>query len=468
MHKQEPHIKAKFTLYLQEITLKYCLLLAGVALLVIGGFGLSDIYFRNNLLAASTRLIPLVVMVPLCLLHLLTQTQFKRLKYSLYNMALVLILIMMYAKYLVYLHEGGAGNSTTGIVVVLFLISLELKTNLLYSVLIYLLPTLAFTAFLLFIPEVPKEKVVNIINVYPMVLLGFAINRIQYRLRYRLFLSNYLLQKEKEVTHTYNEELRQMNEEMETQKQDIEEKNILLEELLATKDKIFSVISHDLKSSFNGMLGFTTLLKKESQLQEPEKQQEYIQYIGRSIDSAYKLLENLLVWAQSQRKDHRMRVETQNVYLIVQQVLQMLREQAKAKQIHIVNSLDVTLELPVDRNYLETILRNLITNALKFSPEGTSIHLSSTLEIQGDGRSYQVLCVADSGVGIPAEQIPHLFNLQEHSSSKGTKGEPGSGLGLVLCKEFAEKMQGHIRVESAAGEGSKFFVALPVVNSRFA
>lgn len=468
MENTDQKIKAEFQIYLQRITQKYLLVIFGMAIVVISGFAISDILFRKNIYAAYTRLIPLSFGLPLWLFQIVTKENYTSLKFKLYNFSTALVLVMMYAKYLVYIHDEGAGYSVSGIVVVIFLISMDLKTNIVNSILTYFVPTIIFTIILFLIPDINPDKIVNLSNVYPMVILGFVLNRVQYNLRFKLFRSNYLLNREKQITKELYEEskdinnnLKQKNKEIEVQKQAIIEKNQLLEKIVTDKDTLFSVISHDLKSAFNAMVGFSSNLHEEfKDLDEGEKEM-HVNYIYKSINAAYKLLENLLLWAQSQRHDQNATIENHNIFLIAKEAINAIKQQASAKNIRIVNNVDPETKASVDKNYLETIFRNLLSNAVKFSHENSLVNITHELKNTNNGNTKHILCVEDNGVGIPENKLNVLFDLSQNSSTSGTNYEKGTGLGLILCKELTEKMGGKLLVESKVGEGSRFIISLP-------
>jgi PAS domain S-box-containing protein len=242
----------------------------------------------------------------------------------------------------------------------------------------------------------------------------------------------------------------------------IKEREIKLKELNATKDKFFSIIAHDLKSPFNGIIGITNLMKEESKRLDLHTLHQYANMINSSAVQTYRLLENLLNWARIQQG--KITFTPSNILLkhLVNEVITLLHENAYQKKIHIIDNTPSNLKVKIDEGMIETILRNLVSNAIKFTPVGGRIEIQ-TLKINIGVE----ISVSDNGVGITKENIQKLFNIDTNYSIPGTEKEKGTGLGLILCKEFAEKHNGEISVESTIGKGSKFTISLPSCSSEF-
>jgi PAS domain S-box-containing protein len=239
---------------------------------------------------------------------------------------------------------------------------------------------------------------------------------------------------------------------------EIKEKNEMLQELIATKDKFFSIIAHDLRSPFNYFLGLTQLMAEQLPTLTMSQMQEIAGGLQKSALNLYRLLDNLLKWSQIQRGV--LKIEPKDVMLnpfIVENV-EMKNESAKSKEISVTTHIPENLCVHVDLNMLQTIIRNLLSNAIKFTPKGGSVHLSA----QGSNADNSVLiAIRDTGIGMTDETISKLFKIDEETTREGTDNEPGTGLGLVLCKEFVEKNNGKIWVESRVDKGSTFYVELP-------
>lgn len=446
------------------------MLITGLGILVLLYFVYSDLGIRHNTQAFYTRLLPLTIVVFLFIFQILTKKKFKYLKIKLYNIFFASTVVMMYGKCLVHLHEDALASSVTGTVLVIFIISLEIKTNTLNTILIYFLPLLAFLFSLNFIYKPSTEEIIIMGNIYPIIIAGFVINRIQYKLRYKLFKSKYLLDLEKQKTEKLyeetliiNEDLHNKSEEVITHKKEIEEKNKKLQESNATKDKFFTIIAHDLRSPFNAILGLSQLLVDNFNKFDISEQRKYIIHIHQSINKTYKLLENLLIWAHTQSETIEFNPKKENLFLLTEEIIELLRQYADKKSINILNQTNKNINVDADKNMLATILRNLISNAIKFTPQEGKITLKASL-ISGE-KDYVKISIEDTGVGISSEIKSRLFKLSENISTKGTEDETGTGLGLILCKEFIEKHGGEIWIESELGKGSNFIFTLPVISA---
>ena len=230
-----------------------------------------------------------------------------------------------------------------------------------------------------------------------------------------------------------------------------------LKEINATKDKLFSIVAHDLKNPFNSILGFYDLLIKEYENLTEAERIEYITAIGNSINNSYSLLENLLQWSRSQMGAIKIEKRKLELNFLCTTVITETISQAKRKKIKIIKNCASSLSVVVDEVMIKAAFRNILTNAIKFSNVGGKIIISAKL--QND--NFVAISVEDNGVGITKEKLDNLFTIEQNNSTLGTSHESGTGLGLIIVKEFVEKNNGTISVESKEGKGSKFTVTLP-------
>ncbi len=228
-----------------------------------------------------------------------------------------------------------------------------------------------------------------------------------------------------------------------------------------TKDKFFSIIAHDLKAPFSSMLGFSELLRENFYEMEVKEQKEIINLIHKGIKNTYELLDNLLFWASSQNGRIAFRPEKLNLFLISNKEVNFLGQQASKKSITVENNIKKSQSIIGDKMMLSIIIRNLINNALKFTPKGGKLIIGCNI-INSSENSYIELYFKDNGVGIPKERQAKLFDISENTSTKGTEKEVGTGLGLMLCNEFVKSHKGEITFESEVGKGTTFFVKIPV------
>jgi len=232
--------------------------------------------------------------------------------------------------------------------------------------------------------------------------------------------------------------------------------NQQLTDLNTTKDKLFSIIAHDLRSPFSIILGFSELLSDNLESYTIKQSEDYIRRIYSTAKYTLELLENLLNWAKTQTGQLDFYPEKIVMQPLIQQAVNVFESAAKIKNISLNCSNSDDLAVFTDKNMLKTMLWNLISNAIKFTNPGGMVNISvvpvnDNIEIR----------VVDNGVGIPPETLEILFNNNAGITTRGTSNEKGSGLGLILCREFLNILGGTIRAESEAGKGSKFCITLP-------
>lgn len=238
---------------------------------------------------------------------------------------------------------------------------------------------------------------------------------------------------------------------------DIIKSEMILKESNATKDKFFSIIAHDLKGPLHALLGFSDLLKYSYSEYSDEDRVRYISNIHEVADQLNRLLQNLLEWSRSKTGRLTYNPEIRHLSLIVKSANETLAEQAKSKNISIISKVSVDTKVFCDENMIQTVVRNLISNAIKFNFPGGKI----MIDADDSSPDEVVISVSDNGIGIPKFQVSKLFKIDEVYKSDGTLKEKGSGLGLILCREFVEKHGGHIWADSDAGKGSSFYFTLP-------
>ena len=235
------------------------------------------------------------------------------------------------------------------------------------------------------------------------------------------------------------EEIRNMNEELST--------------INAEKDKFFSIIAHDLRSPFTGFIGFTDLLKNDLQSMPIAEMQNIVNGMNQSANNLFRLLTNLLEWAKIQRGMAQFNPQEILLNKLSDRIINVFYEYAKIKEIELVMDMPDDIYVYADKAMLETIIRNLVSNAIKFTPKGGKVIITASKTDE-----MAEISVKDTGIGMSKEMLEDLFRIDVRPERKGTEQEPGSGLGLILCKEFAELHKGKITVESNEGKGSEFKV----------
>lgn len=235
-----------------------------------------------------------------------------------------------------------------------------------------------------------------------------------------------------------------------------EENEIHIKKLLADKNKFFSIIAHDLKGPFTGISGLSEVLLDKNNGLNPEQIDELHQMIYNSSKKAHSLLENLLTWAQSQTGRTKFNPKELKADSIINETLELLSGMADNKKIKLMAETEKAQKIFADENMLSTVIRNLVSNAIKFT------HTDGTVKVSVKKTDTDFLfSVKDNGVGIPPEKTANLFEIKNKNSTLGTNNETGTGLGLMLCQRFVKKHGGRIWVESEMGKGSDFKFTIP-------
>lgn len=236
----------------------------------------------------------------------------------------------------------------------------------------------------------------------------------------------------------------------------IENKNNDLIQINATKDKLFSIIAHDLRSPFNTILGYIDLLKSDYEILNENERRKYINIIDKSADASFQLLENLLLWSSSQSNKIEIVKEELNLRNMLTEAIAAYLPGATMKNINVTIRIPDDLIIYADNFTIKSVMANLFNNAVKFTSSGGDIKIDGIRST-----NFIQITIYDNGIGIPEEVIPKLFQIETNISTLGTNKEKGSGLGLLLCKEFIEKNGGRIWIESEFGKGTKAIITIP-------
>lgn len=233
---------------------------------------------------------------------------------------------------------------------------------------------------------------------------------------------------------------------------EIKKKNEELLKLNTEKDNLFSIISHDLRSPFQGFIGLTEILSNNIDSMSPAKLKEISKTIHISAKNIFALLRNLFEWSLIKRNLYEISLEPMPIKKIIINAIDSLNSTATLKNITIINGIKKDITIMADKKMLNSIIINLISNAIKFSFRGSSIFIN----LDENSKESIVISVTDFGIGMPEELMKNLFKIEEKVGRKGTEDEPTTGLGLILCKEFVEKMNGKIWVASKNNYGTSF------------
>ncbi|MGD8780289.1 MAG: PAS domain-containing sensor histidine kinase [Ignavibacteria bacterium] len=230
-----------------------------------------------------------------------------------------------------------------------------------------------------------------------------------------------------------------------------------LKESNTSKDKLFSIIAHDLKNSLSALMNYSEILTEDSIDGDMENIEETSMHIKSISKEVFEMLENLLNWSRMQTGKIELTKSKLNIYLLIEKLRRSFHFYAELKEVEVINSLERGLYLYTSEFIISTLLRNLISNGIKFTPHNGYVKISSSVS-----KKYVDIIIEDSGIGMSKGLVDKLFKIDYSVSRKGTDNESGTGLGLILCNEFIKKIGGNILVQSQESKGSKFIVRLPI------
>ncbi len=253
--------------------------------------------------------------------------------------------------------------------------------------------------------------------------------------------------------------LKKAEEEISRQTEEIARQRDELQKINKTKDKLFSIIAHDLRNPFHSIMGFTDLIAQNHGILDKEKMREYIGLINESAHGAFEILENLLQWARNQTGKISYEPAPFQINDLIQEIHSLYRSNLESKNIEFQHNSDDTAVI-ADRNMISTVLRNMVSNAIKFTRPGGKINVTA----EKTDTDVKIM-VADTGVGIKPEDQDKLFRVDKKLSRKGTGGEEGTGLGLVISKDFLKKHGAELSLESKTDKGTSFYFFLPAAES---
>jgi signal transduction histidine kinase len=227
----------------------------------------------------------------------------------------------------------------------------------------------------------------------------------------------------------------------------------------SAKDKFFSIISHDLRNPFNSLLGFSELLANNIEDLSEEEVKESAKSLHRTATNLFNLLTNLLEWSKLQTGNFSFEKSEFSLGGILNHVVSIYSDSLEAKNLRLIKGTDCEANILADQNMIESAIRKLISNAIKFTQDGGTI----TVGCIRNGDNAEIF-IADTGVGISSDDLERLFKIEKQFTTEGTKNEKGTGFGLLLCKELLEKNNGTIKVKSEKDKGSTFTISLPLKN----
>ncbi len=318
-------------------------------------------------------------------------------------------------------------------------------------ILVYSVPLLFIILYLIFFIGPSIQQTQELMNPLAIYIGTFTVSYFTEKSRIKEFGLVTKLKQEKEKTQQLLQDKQAQNKILSDQKTEIEKSRNQLEKLNANKDRFFSILAHDLRNPMAAFMSHMEFLSEDSNSYTEEEKIKLFREIYKSTKRLYGLLDNLLEWSKLQIRSISFTPEKIAIKELIDTALDSIREQATFKNIKIVVKINQNMFVHCDKNMINSTLTNLIGNAIKFSYE------ESQLTIECSEVNQQVkISIIDEGIGLSVEDKEKLFRIEKYISNPGTNKELGSGLGLILCKEFVEKNGGKIWVESVPGRGSAF------------
>jgi len=450
----------KFKIHINEIIDQNLRIVLSVSVLTVAYFMFSDLYFRDSVISFYTRILPFSFGFIGLVLHFISVKR-KNITLLFFNLFLLTVPMMMYALLFIFMGTETFNETITATILAIFLISLILMTRNLMTLIIYFLPFTVFIILFLIFYDITRKEILEIINIIPMLCLGFVGNRIHYNLRYKNFKANYLLNIEKGKTEelysetlSQNEQLNEFNEEIISQKQEIETQAAELKEqtkeLKATnkklkklddfKERMTGMIVHDLKNPLNAIIG----LAKD----------EIVQKAGEQM---LNMVLNILDVYKYKDAEIKLNTNDHSICQISKSAIHQVDYLCKMKNLNLENRIQNYI-VKVDREIIERIFVNILSNAVKFTPNNGSIILESSKKSE----DFILIKVSDTGIGIPGDKIDNVFRQYEQVPAKGSGVPHSTGIGLTFCKLFIDAHGGEIGVESEEGKGTVLWFTLPV------
>lgn len=373
--------------------------------------------------------------------------------------AIIFFLISVFTfSYLWFFNAGYNGNTAVLIFVYFIVIVTILPVRyriisfIVYSIMIVGLVTIQFMyPDLITHYDTEEQRYIDLaLGYFLYLILAFVIQN--------TILKNY--DDERRKGQAQNIQLNELNLQLSESNNKLEESVKRVEELNASKDRFITMLSHDLRSPFHGLLGLSRVMKEEYD-SFPEIERKYIIHqLNQSIEKMYAFLEEVLLWGRLQRGVVKPKYAVENIYSLLEQIISVHEQTILKKGLHVNLNCSKELNSNIDKELLSVVIRNLLSNAIKFSLSGKAISIEAK-----ETENKLLLTVADSGIGITPKTQSRLFKIDEIITTKGTEGETGSGMGLILCVDILKKLDGKISVQSVEGEGSVFTVELPSVQS---
>ncbi|NOZ34488.1 MAG: HAMP domain-containing histidine kinase [Chlorobi bacterium] len=457
MKKNKEIINLRYKRYIAEITAKRLKTLMPVSVIIFSLLIVSDIFIRHSIFAVYSRLIPLSLAVFLFFYNII-RPKFSIGKTVLYNIFLASIPAMMYAKYLIHYGTGTETTNIIGIIVTIFIISMEVRADILNSLLIYLVPPIFFAIILLRFYPVTSQEWQSLINILLTLAVGFFINKVQNNFRFKAYQSNILLNIEKKKLENAVEELNIYKNKLEDM---VEKKTLTLKYALekakesdALKTQFLLNISHELRTPMNAVIGFNDLLLKKN----PEFKKEY-QIIEQNLNTLLVTIENIILLSQLQSGQASIEISQFSVNEFNNEIFEELKEKikisAKPVKTKFNNEINEVLFFNFDKEKCKIVFTQIFDNAVKYTEKG-----EITLQCKKENNNLKYT-ISDTGIGISDKELPHIFDTFRKIEKKD-KLFGGTGIGLSISKNIVTLLKGNISVKSSQNKGTVISVVIPL------
>ncbi len=448
----------RYQSYITEITAKRLKTLMPVTITILTFLIISDIFLRHNNYAVYTRIPSLLLAVFLYLFNKF-QPKYNTSKVVLYNIFLASIPAMMFAKFLIHYGEGTETTNIIGIIVSIFIISLEIRADLFNTLLTYIIPPVIFVIILIFFYNLTPEEWQSLINILLTLIIGFSVNRVQNNFRFKAYQSNYLLSIEKFKLEKAIDELNKYKNRLEDM---VEKKTLTLKYALekakesdALKTQFLRNISHELRTPMNAVLGFNGLIAHKY----PEFNKEY-KIIEQNLNTLLTTIENIILLSQLKSGQTNIEIREFNVKEFNNELILELKDKIKfaEKPIKVVfnNEIKENLLLKSDKEKYKIIFLQIFDNAVKYTEKG-----SITISCKKENNNFLQYSIFDTGIGISKKELPHIFDTFRKFEKKD-KLFGGTGIGLSITKNLLTLLNGKISAKSNNEQGTTITLTLPI------
>lgn len=453
--KEQEYIK-----YIRNLTIKRINIIMSISIFLLSLLMYLDISVRHNTIALYSRILPLFLAIVLIVLKNASTLRTKKVIQRLYNIYLASILAMMYAKYLIHYNTGVSYLNVLSIITAIFIISLEIRANLLNTILIYLVPSLIFFLVLIFFYEYRKEEFTPLINVVIILIAGFTVNSVQNNFRYKAFKSGIILKAEKKKLENTNRKLKMYQEKLEEL---VQKKTISLQEALKKikesdnlKASFIQNISHEIRTPLNATMGYLQILSKN----DKTIRKEY-RIINKNFNDLIKTVDDIIFLSDLQTNSNKVNKTEIQAKALIDDIFTDLKKQItlyKKDLIPVIeNNCNIGTQVLTDKFIYNKIASYIIDNAVKFSKEGE-------IKIQCEHENNMfILTISDHGIGIAENELPYVYDSFRKIEDINNISR-GIGIGLSIAKKLSELISCEMIIQSQKDIGTTVLLKIQAVD----